>query len=223
MALYGGKTHPEQITAGLGRTWKVMEISQKAYSGCRYSHASLDAILGLQKEHGFTPQDVRKVTSRILSTGAALVNDPTPWQGNKGLQGTRFSAQFNIAIAVLYGRSGLWNLLDNSVPLEYRDRSEVREMMQRIEVIPDDELDKNFPDKWSTVLSIELRNGRTLTRAVDWPSGEPETPLGEAILTEKFNRLTAMAGWTPAHARELIPEVMTLDKAINLDRLLQFL
>jgi 2-methylcitrate dehydratase PrpD len=223
MALYGERTYPDLITAGVGKSWKVMEISQKAYSGCRYIHPSLDAVLSLQKESGFVPQDIKKVTVRLLSTGAALVNDPVPWEGNKGLQGTRFSTHFNIAIAILMGRDGLWNLLDNSVPLEYRDRPDVREMMKRITVIPDDELDKNFPDKWSTVMTIELANGRTLTQAVDWPTGEPETPMAEAELTEKFNRLTGMAGWTPARARELIPEVMGLERAPTLERLLRFL
>lgn len=223
MALYGERTHPERITAGVGQSWKVMEVSQKAYSGCRYIHPSLDAVLALMQEHGFTAKDVRKVTINMLKTGAALVNDPVPFEGNKGLQGTRFSTHFNVAVALLMGRTGLWSLLDNSVPLQYRDRPDVRELMQRITVIPDAELDKNFPDKWSTVVRLELTDGRTFTRAVDWPTGEPEIPMGEAMLTEKFNRLTAMAGWTPARAQELIPEVMQLDRAPTLERLLRFL
>lgn len=223
MALYGGDhIYPERITAGVGQTWKVMEVSQKAYSGCRYIHPSLDAVFALQKEHAFTAKDVKHITARILSTGAALVNDPTPWEGNKGLQGTRFSTHFNIAVALVHGRPGLWNLLDNRYPLQYRDSPEVRAMMKRIEVIADDELDKNFPDKWSTVLEIELANGSKVSRAVDWPTGEPETPMDQAMLTEKFNRLTAMAGWDEARARALIPQVMSLDKSGSLDGLLRF-
>lgn len=224
MALYGGaNVFPERITAGIGQTWKVMEVSQKAYSGCRYIHPSLDATLALQKEHGFTAADVKHLTARILSTGAALVNDPVPWEGNKGLQGTRFSTHFNIAVALVHGRPGLWNLLDESVPLRYRDTPEIRGMMKRIEVIPDAELDKNFPDKWSTVLEIELADGRRMSRAVDWPTGEPETPMDQEMLTEKFNRLTAMAGWDRARADALIPQVMSLDRAATLEGLLRFL
>jgi 2-methylcitrate dehydratase PrpD len=223
MTLYGERTYPERITAGLGQSWKVMEISQKAYSGCRYIHASLDAVLALMQENTLTAKDVRKITVRLLTTGSNLVNDPVPWEGNKGLQGTRFSTHFNIAVAVLMGRTGLWNLLDNSVPLQYRDRPEVREMMSRVTVIPDDELDKNFPDKWSTVLTLETNDGRSFTRAVDWPTGEPEVPMSESMLAEKFNRLTAMAGWTEKHASELIPEVRALDAAPSLERLFRFI
>jgi 2-methylcitrate dehydratase PrpD len=222
MKLYGERTYPERITAGLGQSWKVMEISQKAYSGCRYIHPSLDAVLGLQQEHGFAASDVARIHVRLLKTGAALVNDPVPWEGNKGLQGTRFSTHFNIAVALLHGRPGLWNLLDNQYPLQYRDAPDVRAMMKRIEVVPDEELDRGFPDKWGTVLTVELADGRRWQRAVDWPTGEPEVPMSAEMLAEKFNRLTSIAGWSPTKARDLIPQVMTLDKAANLDGLLRF-
>ena len=223
LALYGGSNRPELLTAGLGTAWKVMEVAQKAYSACRYIHPSLDAALALQQEAHFAPGDVKKITARILSTGAALVNDPVPWEGNKGLQGTRFSTHFNIAVAVLHGRQGLWNLLDKKYPLEYRDSAAVREMMKKIEVIPDAELDRNFPDQWSTVLEIDIVDGRKLSRRVDYPTGEPETPMDQSMLAEKFRSLTALAGWNETKAAGLIPVVYGLDKAKSLAAMLHYL
>jgi hypothetical protein len=46
--------------------------------------------------------------------------------------------------------------------------------------------------------------------------------MSAEMLAEKFNRLTSIAGWSPTKARDLIPQVMTLDKAANLDGLLRF-
>lgn len=223
LALYGGNNRPQRLTEGLGAAWKVMEVSQKAYSACRYIHASIDAVLALRQETGFASGDVRHITARILKTGAALVNDPVPWEGNKGLQGTRFSTHFNIAVAMLHGRQGLWNLLDKKFPLQYRDAPEIRAFMKKVEVIPDAELDRNFPDQWSTVLEIELADGRKLSRRVDYPTGEPETPMPESMVAEKFRTLTGLAGWSGEKAGALIPVVRGLDKATSLEGLLNYL
>ncbi|GAA4329629.1 MmgE/PrpD family protein [Pigmentiphaga soli] len=223
MALYGVNVHPERLTAGLGAHWRVMDVSQKAYSGCRYIHPSLDIVTALQKEVGFRPEDVKRVVCRLLSTGAGLVNDPVPWDGSKGLQGTRFSLHFNIAVALQMGREGLWSLLDERHPLQYRDRPEIRAMMARIEVIPDAELDKNFPDKWSTALTLELSDGRSFTREADYPTGEPENPMAREDLLRKFDILTEMAGWSRDKASGLPPEVARLDRASDLSGLLTFL
>ena len=223
LVLYGGNNHPERLTVGLGTAWKVLEMSHKPYSACRYIHPSIDAVLALQQQTRFTPSDVKQIKARILSTGAALVNDPFPWEGNKGLQGTRFSTHFNIAVAMLHGRQGLWNLLDKKSPLQYRDSAEIREIMKKIEVIPDADLDLGFPDQWSSVLEIELTNGKRLSRRVDYPTGEPENPMDQSMLAEKFQRLTKLAGWSEVKASEFLPVVYGLDKAKSLEELLHYL
>ena len=202
---------------------KVGEIPQTPFAPCRYIHPSIDAVLALQQQTRFTPSDVKQIKARILSTGAALVNDPFPWEGNKGLQGTRFSTHFNIAVAMLHGRQGLWNLLDKKYPLQYRDSAEIREIMKKIEVIPDADLDLGFPDQWSSVLEIELTNGKRLSRRVDYPTGEPENPMDQSMLAEKFRRLTKLAGWSEVKASEFLPVVYGLDKAKSLEELLHYL
>ncbi len=223
LTLYGGNNHPELLTEGLGITWKTMEIAQKPYSSCRFIHASIDALLALQEEAHFTHSDVRRVTARILRTGASLVNDPVPWEGNKGLQGTRFSAHFNLAVAMLHGRKGLWNLLDKKYPLEYRDSPKVREIMKRVEVIADAELDRNFPDQWSSVVEVDLESGQHLSRRVDYPLGEPETPMDQSMQAEKFRRLAGIGGWSEAKINEFISSTQAFEKAPALDALLRYL
>ncbi|MCC6533431.1 MAG: MmgE/PrpD family protein [Burkholderiales bacterium] len=221
LALYGSANNrPERLTAGLGQAWKTLEIAQKPYSACRYIHASIDALLALRNDARFGARDVRHITARILSTGAALVNDPLPWEGDKGLQGTRFSAQFNLAVALLHGREGLWNLLDKTHPLEYRDAPEIREIMRTVTVIADAELDRNFPDQWSSIVEVELKSGERSSRRVDYPLGEPETPMAESMQIEKFKRLTALAGWSEAKSMAFAALVHDCERTPTLEPLL---
>lgn len=220
MALYGeGERHPHRLTDGLGERWNVMEVSQKAYSGCRYCHPAMDAILSLRRQHGFTAADVQRVNARVLRTGANLVNDPCPWEGDKALQGTRFSVQFNIAVALVKGREGLWDLLDAAHPLVYRDEPEVRQAMSLVDVVPDDELDKGFPDKWGTVIAVALRDGRTVEQAVDWPTGEPEVPMTPADRDRKFRTLMGLAKWPEQKTEALLRYLQSIERESDLSGL----
>ena len=73
LVLYGGSNRPERLTDEARRHgMESMEVAQKAYSACRYIHASLDAILALQQESALRRR-CQNIKARILKTGAALV------------------------------------------------------------------------------------------------------------------------------------------------------
>jgi 2-methylcitrate dehydratase PrpD len=220
LQLYGGEVFPEKLTAGLGQTWRTLDVAHKPYSACRHIHASIDALLELQREAGFAARDVVDINARIFKTGAAFVDDPVPWEGDKGLQGLRFSAQFNLAVVLLHGREGLWRLLDNAKSLAYRDNSDVRGAMTLISVTADEGLDANFPDQWSSLVEVRLKDGRTVDRRIDYPLGEPEAPMGADMLQEKFRRLTALAGWDGARAQRVVAAVQALASIEDMKALL---
>lgn len=222
LALYSADRHPERLTLGLGTAWRMLEVAQKPYSSCRFIHASMDAALALQHEFGISAASITRVKARIFAAGAAIVNEPAPWEGDKGLQGTRFSAQFNLAVALLHGRKGIADLLDPQWPLRYRDAPELRAFMTKIEVIPDASLDLVFPEQPS-IVDIELTDGTIHNRKVSFPLGDPESPLDHAALSEKFRRLTALAGWNDDKATSFIDLATRLDQEKSLDRLLSFL
>jgi 2-methylcitrate dehydratase PrpD len=223
IALYAGSGQPALLVDGLGKSWRITEVAHKPYSACRHIHASIDALLAMRDQAGFAADDVERVVARIFRTGALFVDDPAPWEPGKGLQGARFSAQFNLAVTLQDGLEGLWNLLDSSRTLAYLASSDIRRRMQAISVVPDVELDRNFPDQWASSVEVVLKDGHRYTRRVDYPLGEPENPLAPAMLADKFRRLSALAGWWESRTEEAIRVVHELDTAARLDRLLELL
>lgn len=195
MKLYGGEVFPERLTAGLGQTWRVLGVAHKPYSACRHIHASLDALQAILSQHKLTQADVAAITARIFRTGAGYVNDPQPWTPGKGLQGARFSAQFNLAVLLTRGQEGVRELMDSGATFAALQAPEIRQAMQRIEVIADDELEANFPDQWSSTVIVTDGAGRQFSQRVDWPLGEPEFPMNDEQLHGKFAKLLALAGW----------------------------
>src|ERR1700758_4356397 len=48
---YTDNAHPEKSVAGLGSTYETMKIGVKPYPSCRYTHAAIDAIIAMRREH----------------------------------------------------------------------------------------------------------------------------------------------------------------------------
>jgi 2-methylcitrate dehydratase PrpD len=216
MVLYGGEVFPQRLTAGLGQTWRVTDVAHKPYSCCRHIHASLDALQAVLFENKLGASDVAKVTARIFATGASYVNDPQPWTEGKGLQGARFSAQLNLAVLLTRGQEGLGNMMDSGYMNAALQAPELRTAMQCIEVVADQELDANFPDQWASRVIVQDRAGRQYDKRVDYPLGEPESPMTNEQLQGKFDKLTALAGWDPQRVRKAWDAIAHRERAFEL-------
>jgi len=86
----------------------------------------------------------------------------------------------------------------------------VRTLMQRIECVADAELSKAFPRQRAARVEIELADGRKLAHFQPTRKGDPELPLSDAELDDKFLELT-----TPvvgdAKARALLKRLWSLE------------
>ena len=73
----------------------------------------------------------------------------------------------------------------------------------------DPELTRLYPQKWPSRVEIELRNGKRYRGYCEYPKGEPENPISERELIEKFNKL---CGTMPKNERDRI-----IGLALNLE------
>ena len=58
---YAPDPDPEKAIEGLGEVWETMETAVKPYPSCRYSHAAIDALIGLRAANDIKPEDVMSV------------------------------------------------------------------------------------------------------------------------------------------------------------------
>jgi len=62
-----------------------------------------------------------------------------------------------------------------------------------VKVVVDDEIEAIFqknPNQWTEQIEIKKRDGKTLVKRIDFPKGDPETPMSFEETVEKFNKLT---------------------------------
>ncbi|HLF39735.1 MAG TPA: MmgE/PrpD family protein, partial [Burkholderiales bacterium] len=196
-----------KATRGLGSDYHITRVTFKNHGCCGHNFAALDAVLALKHQHGFTHQDVRKVRIATYKSGLDIVDNPRP----AGDYQAKFSIQYTVAHALVHGSVRL----DAFVPERLGD-PDVRALMQRIECVADARLSKAFPRQRAAQVEIELADGRRLAHFQPTRKGDPEMPLTDAELNEKFLELT-----TPvlgdANARALLARLWALETERNLE------
>jgi 2-methylcitrate dehydratase PrpD len=80
--------------------------------------------------------------------------------------------------------------LDAFAPERLTD-PKIRAVMPRISVSLDEECEAAFPGRRSAKVSIRLRDGRELFRYQPTRKGDPDAPLSDTDLDEKFLELTS--------------------------------
>ena len=181
--------HYNRINDRVGQLFKIMEVAHKPYVGCSHLLSAIDATLNILEKHPINADEVEEVNARIFETGANFVDDPEPWLSDRADYGIGFSTQFNLAIAILEGKKGIQSLLNHDKVKEKINDPSVREFMKKVKVIPDSELDKEYPKAWATVVEIKTKK-EIFSQRVDLPKGGPKNPMTHKELEEKFITLT---------------------------------
>jgi 2-methylcitrate dehydratase PrpD len=168
-----------KIAGRLGSPYFMIEpgISIKPYPSGSLSHPAQDAILDLVKENDLRANDIESV---VVGTNSNVPNALIYPMPKTALEG-KFSIPFCMAIAIAERKAGIAQFTDRKV----RDRRVV-EMMKRVTLVVDPELEALGYDQVRSRVTIRLKDGRTLVERADVARGHPEKPMRWDELAEKF-------------------------------------
>ncbi len=203
-----------KVVEGLGRRWETMKIAVKPYPSCRYSHAALDGILALAREHGIRPDDLEEVMVGLPEAGWKIIGDPEPAkQAPKSVVDGQFSMAFCAAVALRSG-SFVWD----DYARHLQDPATL-ELCKKIRTRIDPKAQADFPEEMSAAVHVKTAHGDYETY-VRVPKGEPKNFLSAAELRAKFDGLTAPYLSAPRRD-ELAQALLALDEAQDIGALLR--
>ena len=183
LSTYAPEPTPERAVQDLGRVFELMATAVKPYPSCRYGHAGIDAVLALRAEHGLTSDQVERVTYGTSQAGMLLVGAPADKKADpQNVVDGQFSGPFVLSAALATGRMD-WD--------SYRALQDpaIRSLLPKIVCEPDPAIEAEFPANMSGKITIQAQ-GRTYSRTVVVPKGEPGNFLTETELRAKFAGLT---------------------------------
>lgn len=172
----------QQAIATLGRDFHINRMTFKNHACCGHTFAAIDGALEVQRRLGVTAGDIARVqvaTYRPALEVAGYENPQTPAEA-------RFSVKYVVATALIYGSVRL-----SAFESQRLADPAIRELMKRIELTVDPELDAGFPGQRAARITMGTRDGRSEKYLQPTRKGDPEQPLSDADLDDKFIELAA--------------------------------
>ena len=156
----------------------------KFHACCLYNHPVLDAVHSLVHREGFSAHDVQRIRVTSLPFVTRMA-DPSP----ANMLAAKFSVPYAVAAAVVKGTTDVSAFGD-----AVREDARVRQLAARVEVSGDDTMSlRGRPDRPTARVSVELSDGRVVTREAAIVHGDAANPRPHHELEAKFRTLASEA------------------------------
>lgn len=192
------------LSDGLGSRWETLNICFKPYPACHFTHAFLDCVAALQRDHQVSADDVSEILCRVPEGIVPFVCEPVsaklaPRSDYEG----KFSLQFSVAALLITGKVNV----DTYEPAGISN-DRILELAKRVryEIDPDTTFPKFYPGE----VILVMRDGKRLGYKVAFNRGGPGNPMTSPEIMDKF-RDNARRVLTGNRIETVIEAVMKLD------------
>lgn len=168
------------LSNNLGEKYTILGASFKKYPTCGHTHSPLDVTLNLFKKHHFKKNDIKKIIVKTYKTACRVAGIKYP----RDVYESKFSIYFALAVAVKFNCLN-FDLVNQKVI----EDPEIKQIIDKIELISLDSLEKKYPSKRIAIVEIELNNRNKYTGKQEYRKGDPENPLTTEEIKAKFEDL----------------------------------
>ena len=200
-AAYGPQADPNGLIEGLGTRFEVERTNIKKWTVGSPIQAPLDALWNLMQAHAFKPDEVEKVIVRVARTEASVVN-------NRDIPD--ICLQHMIAVMLIDGTASFAAAHDVA---RMKDPQVLRQRA-KVELVPDDELEKRRPAREATV-DVVLSGDRRFSEHVSAVRGTAQNPMTKDEVVAKCCDLMAPVLGT-ARSDALTKLVLSLETQTDL-------
>jgi len=167
-----------EFWSDLGARWEIFNTHYKRYPICRWAHPAIDAAHTLMDKHGLKSQDIEKVRIQTFHNAIRLAGyDP------QSMDELSYSIAYPTAIMIARGKIGI----DELSPEVLAD-PEIRRLSLATQLLETEHYNKiSVRERWADV-TLYLKDGTALQSAPHKPKGDPDDPLSDAEISEKFHR-----------------------------------
>ncbi len=178
---YTDDARPGKAVADLGHVFETMKIGVKPYPSCRYTHAAVEMLIAMRRDHNLTPERVTAVEIGLHRNGITLTGDAATKRHPRSIVGGQFSMYFTAALALKQGSFGWDDYARLGDPA-------IDALADRIEVVQDDRLEIGRTHPFGARVTVTAEGDTHERLAVD-PPGEPSSFPDDTAMRQKFLQL----------------------------------
>jgi 2-methylcitrate dehydratase PrpD len=187
------------VLTRLGRPPVVTQVTVKNHSCCGHTFAAVDAALELRAQ-GLDARDVDSIAVETYSVATTVAGNPEPVTDFEA----KFSTQYCVAAALLTGSVRLQAFTEPALA-----DPAVRSLMRKVTLASAPDLDAAFPGQRAARLTAQLSSGQQLRADRSTRKGDPDDPLTDDELRDKFSELVGARIGSQA-SRELLDALWRL-------------
>jgi 2-methylcitrate dehydratase len=208
----------ERLTGGLPRSpgdrYKILDCGMKSFPIEALSHAPLTAMMKCVAENKLKADQVAEIKVEVISRAADILGDPHKYRPD-----SKETADHSLPYCMAVG------LVDGMVtPLQFKESRVLDKalipVMDKVKVVANQEFEALFPKFQPSRVTITTTDGRSFSKRVDVPKGDPRDPMTEEEIGVKFRALgEGVIG--EKGCREAAGLVMSLERQPDVKRLMQ--
>lgn len=165
------------LLEALGERYRLLESGFKPHAACRYAHAPIDAAVELMSRHGVEAGDIDTIDVHLSELASRQSNFYEP--------GTVASAQGSTPFVIAASVAARTTSLSVADVKRAITGADVYALHRRVQL----HVDAGMPymGRGARVV-LRLRDGRAFEHTVALPRGEPENPMSDSDIEQKFMR-----------------------------------
>ena len=197
---------PEFLTDFSNNDYAIMGIYQKVHAACRHCHPAIDATIDMRNDLDLKPDQIDKIEVHTYKLAVGS-HDHTQIMG---ISSAKLSTPYAVALAIVKGSAGYADYNETNL-----DDYWIKNLTRKVSVIEDENLTAQSPAVRGARVTIYLKDGNIYEAPCLYPKGEPEHPLTQEELEEKFRGLALYGGLTLKECDEMIEEIGKEEFSIN--------
>ena len=204
------------IPSQTGPASMILSTSIKYWPAEYHSQSAIEAALFLRKQIG-NPTEIESVVIESHDAAVDIIgSEPEKWKPE-----TRETADHSLPYITAVA------LIDGEVteaqfqPARFTDPS-IWKFLENVRVERNPELTAIYPQGVANIVHVTLKNGRTLTKRIDYPIGNAKNPVSDVELEGKFLRLVRPALGRD-HCAKILEHIWALDQQHGVHHLMKLL
>lgn len=185
MQCFGPEWAVEKLVGGLGKGYKILECSMKAFPTEALTHTHLSATLKVVKENDIAHDQIEEVKVTTIARACDILFDPHKYRPTSR-ETADHSLPYCLAAAIVDRQ-----VTTQSFSAEKLKDPRIWAVIDKIKGEASQEFEKMFPAKQPSRVTVMTKDGNVYSEYLEYPKGDPREPMTLEDLEAKFDSLSA--------------------------------